>query len=81
MKLWQIDFIGHYPVGAVAVVKAPTKETAVENFLAVLAIEEPHLYPDEVEGKNRRNQNTREFLLQNCTQITESVKILLNGEY
>lgn len=81
MKLWQIDFIGHYPIGAVAVVKAPTKEIAVNNFLVVLAAEEPFLYPDDAEAKNLKGSNTREFLLRNCVQLVESVKILNNGNY
>lgn len=42
-KLYSVDFKGHYPVGAVAVVKAASKEEALEIFTRHLAKVEPYL--------------------------------------
>lgn len=42
-KLYVIYFVGHYPVGAVAIVTAKSKEEAKEIFKATLEEEEPSL--------------------------------------
>ena len=72
MSIYSIDFIGHYPVGAVAIVQAESEEQAKDRFLETLAKEEPYL----AEG------NTRDKIYVTELHLDEvPCRILLNGEY
>lgn len=73
LKLYSIDFIGHYPVGAVAVVQAVTKIEAIIAFKAKLAVVEPYLVAD---NKDISSEDVTELPFG-----TDSCHILLNGEY
>lgn len=73
LKLYSIDFNGHYPVGAVAVVQAACKVSALIAFQAKLAIVEPYLV-----------EENSDLTTQAVTELpfgADSCYILLNGEY
>lgn len=68
MNIYAIDFVGHYPVGATAVVAAESEEGALILFARQLAIEEPSL---SVKGATIEKLD---FSAQKC-------HILSNGNY
>ena len=72
LNLYAIEFIGHWPVGAVAVVRSASREEAIDSFMFKLSQEEPILYNHQDRDKLDVTQlaSTRDM----CT-------ILLNGEY
>lgn len=72
MKTFAIYFIGHYPVGSVAVVRAKNKETAIKLFQMQLGLTEPILA--------EKNKDQRVLEIEQIFQ-DEPVHILLNGDY
>ncbi|PHQ81758.1 MAG: hypothetical protein COB66_01415 [Coxiella sp. (in: Bacteria)] len=71
-RIYQVEFEGHYPIGAVAVVKAANEEEAIDRFRKQLAKEEPHLM------RSNPKCNIRAELLPFKNQ---QVYILHNGNY
>jgi hypothetical protein len=75
MNIYTIEFSGHYPVGAVALVFAHTQERAVQVFLNQIKEEEPDLY----ESCKHQAERGLEVRLHH-PEIPRCV-ILLNGNY
>jgi hypothetical protein len=71
--IYMVKFQGHYPVGAVALVRAPDRLFAKRRFFTHLRENEPFLYE-----KNQK-LTVRDFV---PIDIMESnVQILWNGDY
>ena len=71
--LYTVNFCGHYPVGAVAIVAATSEAEAIAKFLKQLAVEEPTL----VEFTPVDELDVEELDL----SASNDTKILLNGDY
>lgn len=69
MKTYSIKFVGYYPVGAVAVVKAKNEKMAREEFLA-------YLQQNVSDLAESNNDSTLEV-----AEIKEHITILLDGNY
>jgi len=71
-KFYSINFVGHFPIGAVAVMIAQSKQEALDLFKLKLEQEEPTLASDNY------NKNLK---LENVVELTERCTILNNGDY
>lgn len=67
MKVWTVKFTGHYPVGACAVVVAPTLAQAIEILTADLAY------------RGLKQDHILDFVPLDLT-VTQST-VILDGEY
>ncbi len=83
LSIYSIRFGGHWPIGAIAVVIAPSREAAIEKFLEQLALEEPSLV-----SSNPKDSVCPALLaavtgadLIVLTSNDTGCTILLNGEY
>jgi hypothetical protein len=70
-KFFEVRFVGHYPVGAVAVVEALDSDDAWEKFQAKIALDEPALWP----------QDRKKCIVAQLDFKTNPCYILLNGNY
>jgi hypothetical protein len=69
-KFYRVDFCGHYPVGAVAVMIAYSKQEALNLFQTRLQAEEPTLV-----------EFNTDLTVDNVVELTERCTVLLNGDY
>lgn len=71
MRIYHVEFIGHYPIGANAVIVAPSRNRAFRILLDRLAQE--HL-------TIKNNELTPDDLVQITTEH-EGIKFFHNGDY
>jgi hypothetical protein len=69
-RFYRIYFCGHYPIGAVAVMIAHSKQEALNLFQSRLQTEEPTLV-----------EFNTDLTVDNVVELTERCTVLLNGEY
>lgn len=76
MAVYSIKFTGYYPVGAVAVVAAESKDEAVLQLINDLRSNHPQLANEKGNQFNKLMESNTEldFVLQPC-------QILLDGKY
>lgn len=72
LKLYAIEFVGHYPIGAVAVVMASDETKAMLAFMDKLHVEEPILWED---------QRADDLVITKLPSEEDRCTILLNGDY
>ena len=69
-RFYSVQFVGHYPIGAVAVMIAHSKQEALNLFKLKLEQDEPTLVPFNAH-----------ITVESVTELTERCTILNNGEY